>query len=113
METKKKNILIATIGNRDVKLFENNNLKDLKPPRSKGEEIFKNLKQYIDAIKIPLLGETFKYLIYKEYQVDSLYLVVNKNLPGTKSSFPVFPGKNSISITFKDVPKSSFFLSFY
>ena len=69
-------MLIATLGNRDVKLIENNELKDIKPARIKGEKIYNNLKQYIDSIKIPLLEETFKYMIYKEYLVDIFYLVV-------------------------------------
>ena len=76
METKKRNILIAPLGNRDIKLIENNNLKDLHPTRSKEEEIYNNLKKYIDSIKIQLLEETFKYLVYKKYQVDTLFMVV-------------------------------------
>ena len=39
MEAKKKNILNATLGNRDVKLIENNEWKDLYPTRSKGDRL--------------------------------------------------------------------------
>jgi hypothetical protein len=70
------NILIATIGNRDIKYVENNQWKDIYPARTRGEEICNNLIQYIDTIRMPLLEETFKYLIYKNIEVDMLILVV-------------------------------------
>lgn len=75
-----KNILIATIGNRDVKIIEDNKTIDLFPPREEGEKVFRQLKKnknnIIEKIKIPLLEETFKYLVNYKYRVDKIYLVV-------------------------------------
>lgn len=84
------NILIATIGNRDIKFVENNQWKDIYPARTRGEEIYKNLKQYIDTIRLPLLEETFKYLIYKGIEVDMLILVI------TDQEDPEFSAKDTI-----------------
>jgi hypothetical protein len=76
METKKKNILIATIGKRDVKLVEKNERKDIDSVRTKGEEIFKHLNHYIEFIEIPIMKASLKYLINNGYEVDTLFLVV-------------------------------------
>jgi hypothetical protein len=89
-----KNIFIATIGNRDIKYVEDNQLKDIFPARTRGEEIYKNIKQYIDAIRMPLLEETFKYLIYKGIEVDMLILVVtDQQDPGFSARDTVWFGK--------------------
>jgi hypothetical protein len=75
-----KNILIATIGNRDVKLIEDDKTIDLFPPREEGEKVFSQLKKKknspTEKIKIPLIEETFKYLTSYKYRVDKVYLVV-------------------------------------
>lgn len=84
-----KNILIATIGTRDVKLVEDNKLKEISPPRGEGEKLFSQLRRSknnpLERIKVPLIKETFKYLEINKIKVDKVYLIVT-NQEGTFAS---------------------------
>lgn len=71
-----KNILIATIGNRDVQVEENGQLKVISPCRIEGETLFARLKDERDKVRIPLISETLKYIQHDSGTLSKVYLIV-------------------------------------
>jgi hypothetical protein len=71
-----KNILIATIGNRDVQIEEDGHLNIISPCRIEGEALYRKLKDDWEKVRIPLISETLKYIQHDSGALNKVFLIV-------------------------------------